>query len=472
MNANPHAGQHLQPATTIATYSLNYVETAVSNEEISTIFVVGFPEDIQEREFQNMFLFAPGFEAATLKLPQTADDDASVSSSSGRRQIIGFAKFRNRSDAADAIDVLNGKKVDSEKGSLLKAEMAKKNLHTKRSVSFSGSDYQPTFLQSSSLPATSNLYGQMQFSHGFHMRQLSLGPLPCSESCVPSLQSSNSDLASICDYTHSAPSYSEYANHVMSEFTDSQVLSSSATTPAPCLGAQWMLPASSANDRLHSVERENITANGHVGTIGERRNSTVSIQSSHPEDGAVGPSPILSGINSRASSGAATPSANVIHNYASGFHQGFESALYHDLEVHFSGLTTAPHPCRQPEKSMAAATLSFPTSEYKAGATPPVIKSNPIQAQTHAFYHQQLPKPVLSDQNNPPCNTLYVGNLPMNASEDELRTLFVQAPGYKRMSFRQKPNGPMCFVEFENCDYAAAAMDDLYGTMLTNSTKG
>ena len=38
-------------------------------EEITTIFVVGFPEDIQEREFQNMFIFSPGFEAATLKYP-------------------------------------------------------------------------------------------------------------------------------------------------------------------------------------------------------------------------------------------------------------------------------------------------------------------------------------------------------------------------------------------------------------------
>ena len=40
------------------------------NEEISTIFVVGFPDDMQEREFQNMFIFSPGFEAATLKIPQ------------------------------------------------------------------------------------------------------------------------------------------------------------------------------------------------------------------------------------------------------------------------------------------------------------------------------------------------------------------------------------------------------------------
>lgn len=49
-----------------------------------------------------------------------------------RKQIIGFAKFRTRQEALDARDVLQGRRVDIEKGSVLKAEMAKKNLHTKR----------------------------------------------------------------------------------------------------------------------------------------------------------------------------------------------------------------------------------------------------------------------------------------------------------------------------------------------------
>jgi hypothetical protein len=65
-----------------------------------------------------------------------------------------------------------------------------------------------------------------------------------------------------------------------------------------------------------------------------------------------------------------------------------------------------------------------------------------------------------------------VGNLPLNANEEELRMMFSQCPGYKRLSFRFKPNGPMCFVEFEEVGYAAQAMHDLYGTPLSNSTKG
>jgi hypothetical protein len=68
-------------------------------EEISTIFVVGFPEDMQEREFQNMFMFSPGFEAATLKVPSSTngtkdvsqDDDYLMNNNNGRKQIVSFS---------------------------------------------------------------------------------------------------------------------------------------------------------------------------------------------------------------------------------------------------------------------------------------------------------------------------------------------------------------------------------------------
>jgi hypothetical protein len=48
---------------------------------------------------------------------------------------------------------------------------------------------------------------------------------------------------------------------------------------------------------------------------------------------------------------------------------------------------------------------------------------------------------------NPPCNTLYVGNLPNDNCEEELRHLFQCCPGYKRLCFKTRVNGPMCFVE-------------------------
>jgi hypothetical protein len=72
----------------------------------------------------------------------------------------------------------------------------------------------------------------------------------------------------------------------------------------------------------------------------------------------------------------------------------------------------------------------------------------------------------------PPCNTLYVGNLPMDTSEDGLKAVFSKQRGYKRLCFRTKQNGPMCFVEFEDTSFATEAIDELNGYMLPNSVKG
>lgn len=95
--------------------------------------------------------------------------------------------------------------------------------------------------------------------------------------------------------------------------------------------------------------------------------------------------------------------------------------------------------------------------------------------------HQELPPrmgslsiqrtPNLADQ-NPPCNTLYVGNLSANTSEDELRDLFTNHKGYRRMCFRTKSQGPICFVEFEDVVCASQALDELQGHTLSNSIKG
>lgn len=88
-----------------------------------------------------------------------------------------------------------------------------------------------------------------------------------------------------------------------------------------------------------------------------------------------------------------------------------------------------------------------------------------------SYSRPQYP-PVNPADQNPPCNTLYVGNLPIDTSEEELKQLFVKQRGYKRLCFRTKQNGPMCFVEFEDVAYATKALNDLYGHPLHNSIKG
>ena len=87
------------------------------------------------------------------------------------------------------------------------------------------------------------------------------------------------------------------------------------------------------------------------------------------------------------------------------------------------------------------------------------------------FMHPNFP-PVNPADQNPPCNTLYVGNLPIDTSEDELKSIFSKQRGYRRLCFRTKGNGPMCFVEFEDISFATKALKELYGWPLSNSVKG
>ncbi|KAI1433581.1 hypothetical protein GGR50DRAFT_490054 [Xylaria sp. CBS 124048] len=87
-------------------------------------------------------------------------------------------------------------------------------------------------------------------------------------------------------------------------------------------------------------------------------------------------------------------------------------------------------------------------------------------------YNRNNFPPVNPADQNPPCNTLYVGNLPVDTSEEELKSIFQKQRGYKRLCFRTKQNGPMCFVEFEDVTLATRALHELYGKPLHNSTKG
>lgn len=136
-------------------------------------------------------------------------------------------------------------------------------------------------------------------------------------------------------------------------------------------------------------------------------------------------------------------------------------------------------------QNTGAATLSM--NGYTAQPQMPVMQSMPppmsptLMTNGGASMHYQLGNqhyqrhsfpPVNPADQNPPCNTLYVGNLPIDTSEDELKAMFSKQRGYKRMCFRTKSNGPMCFVEFEDVSFATKALHELYGHPLHNSIKG
>ncbi|KAJ5908117.1 hypothetical protein N7495_000799 [Penicillium taxi] len=101
--------------------------------------------------------------------------------------------------------------------------------------------------------------------------------------------------------------------------------------------------------------------------------------------------------------------------------------------------------------------------------------SNVNHGHGYPYGSQHTPRHSLPAANpndlNPPCNTLYVGNLPPDTSEEELKALFSKQRGYKRLCFRNKQNGPMCFVEFDEVAMASKALNELYGYKLSNSVK-
>lgn len=109
-------------------------------------------------------------------------------------------------------------------------------------------------------------------------------------------------------------------------------------------------------------------------------------------------------------------------------------------------------------------------------ASPRAAPSMQSPVSPHGPYAMNYPRhqypPVNPADQNPPCNTLYVGNLPIDTAEDELKAVFSKQRGYKRLCFRTKQNGPMCFVEFEDVSFATKALNELYGYPLSNSNKG
>jgi hypothetical protein len=66
--------------------------TSNNVDDVTTIFVVGFPEDMVEREFQNMFTFCHGFEAASLKwhCKDGQEEEFTVASNNngGKKQMV------------------------------------------------------------------------------------------------------------------------------------------------------------------------------------------------------------------------------------------------------------------------------------------------------------------------------------------------------------------------------------------------
>ena len=142
----------------------------------------------------------------------------------------------------------------------------------------------------------------------------------------------------------------------------------------------------------------------------------------------------------------------------------------------FAGLSLSTSNVTSPPMQSFASPRSVAPLQSPTSAMSPTTMGNlgPNASYQLANQHYQRHNypPVNPADQNPPCNTLYVGNLPIDTSEDELKAMFSKQRGYKRLCFRTKQNGPMCFVEFEDISFATKALNELYGHPLHNSIKG
>ncbi|KAF9006690.1 hypothetical protein BDQ17DRAFT_1389465 [Cyathus striatus] len=624
--ANPAGAGPVSATGVSASGPSNGTGASSNQEEISTIFVVGFPDDMQEREFQNMFTFSPGFEAATLKIPNKeytaysgvmgtargyqpytgsndpynlvtvnqaedgtvsswpAVDDGSAGgpymggpggSAAPRKQIIGFAKFRSREAALEARDILQGRRVDIEKGAVLKAEMAKKNLHTKRGVGpvqvSSGTSANGAVGVGGGLPSAlanpSILSGLQQglmsglsgdhygltsgiSENGLTPRERELGTIGAiglGMSGGRINQWPHQDLASVNGQLGGPLSAEDerrerqagMLNHIgvgsgrgpreraEEEERERRRKERLRTSNQAAFDAFHSVPPgtgapSGLSRQLSSANGANVNGgsasllqppmdNGPGSSLGSSPllgnayaappglSSHQHQQQQHEEvmgpwDKVNKPVPAAGSINMaparpRSPSQLSSSPPSNPGSHALDQPRAFSPSL--EKKFHESGGDLQlKH--QTSSGSSASSVTGGPSSATAEGSDSELTRDiEQLELNTNnGTTSPQLPSPASGassasarsgvDQ-NPPINTLYVGNLPASPPpvgyppdylEECLRDLFSRRPGFRRLSFRQKSNGPMCFVEFEDVHYATKALNDLYGNTLNGLIKG
>ncbi|XP_042491568.1 RNA-binding protein L isoform X2 [Macadamia integrifolia] len=73
-------------------------------------------------------------------------------------------------------------------------------------------------------------------------------------------------------------------------------------------------------------------------------------------------------------------------------------------------------------------------------------------------------------QNTVPCPTLFVANLGPACSEQELTEVFSRCHGFLKLKMQNRFGAPVAFVDFQDVDCSATALNHLQGTRLYSST--
>ena len=238
------------------------------------------------------------------------------------------------------------------------------------------------------------------------------------------------------------------------------------------------LPAPDANSRLHSLFSPQSPIGNGIGDFPRVSGKSVIDQDLDEDTGELLKDPVGYAQNGHANAPRRSTNPQMPTNRFAG------------LSLTTTNITSPPLSQPQPQSSSSSSQQqqqqqqNYPLSASSrmggvptpSSALPPNLNKNNIGVNSAFHYqNQHTPRHSLPAANpndlNPPCNTLYVGNLPADTSEEELKALFSKQRGYKRLCFRNKQNGPMCFVEFDEVAMASKALNELYGYKLSNSVK-
>ncbi|KAJ3310264.1 hypothetical protein HDU76_003420 [Blyttiomyces sp. JEL0837] len=430
-----------------------------------------------------MFTFAPGFEAATLKFPTNVDADDGIPQY--KKQIIGFAKFRTRLEALQARDHLSGRKVDAERGSLLKAEIAKKNLHTKRGISNDynaamGPNFPSAFTPINTMPPVNALTSMGPVNPlGGNMTPPQLGNMqPMMNLTVNT--NNNAPVRRIVPGTKEMSMSDPFYLHSPLP-KDLLPTNSAAPAAAPFSSFDFYSsppPEVSLFNRRGSPSSESSMTDSTTGPAKAALDLVNELRIPVPQSGSAPSRPSLldsprfertfPDLTLTMDNGTSSSVPPSVFNSLGRSERGFSSALFSSESL--LGLSNNRVPPSPLTINTSPLTINTNLAGLGSGLNSAALQS-PTSASAMSPTFSAPGYRSLADQ-NPPCNTLYVGNLPANTSEMELRDLFSKRVGYKRLCFRHRPNGPMCFVEFEDAHCAQVVLNELHGAQLSNSVKG
>ncbi|KAF2286495.1 hypothetical protein GH714_017340 [Hevea brasiliensis] len=124
---------------------------------------------------------------------------------------------------------------------------------------------------------------------------------------------------------------------------------------------------------------------------------------------------------------------------------------------------TTPSPFH-PSSCPVYGPCSTPYDPYAGYPVPQVPMPTPAPIPAPSSY-----VPVQNTKDNPPCNTLFIGNLGENINEEELRGLFSVQPGFKQMKILRQERHTVCFIEFEDVNSATNVHRSLQGAVIPSS---